>query len=132
MSYPTTPEEQELKDFDFDQTRYDAGTAAAFGRARQDIEEGVGGYSGITNPVLAARLKQIGLEELTDQESSARAGAERERNDLRLQNKQFLASLRRPQYIQTGQSGYREEFAPQQPGILGSIIGGGATIGAAF
>src|SRR5262245_4082876 len=92
MSYPTTPEEQELKDYDFNETRFDAGTKSAFGKARQDIVEGVGGYSGITNPVLAARMQQIALEELADQEASASAAAERERNDLKLQNKQFLAS----------------------------------------
>jgi hypothetical protein len=132
MSYPTTPEEEELKDYNFDDTRFDAGTASAFGKARQDIVESVGGYSGITNPVLAARMKQIALEELADQESSALTAAEKERNALKLQNKQFLASLRRPQYVQTGSSGYQEQFAPQGQSILGSIIGGGATIGAAF
>lgn len=132
QSYGITPEEQELKDYDFDQTLFDAGTAATFGKAKQDIIEGAGGYSGVTNPYAAMRAKQIALEELADQESSARAEAERRRNELKLQNKQFLASLRRPQYIQSGQSGYREEFAPQQQSILASMIGGGATIGAAF
>lgn len=132
MSAPTTPEEQELKDYDFDETRFDAGTKASYGAARQGIEEGVGGYSGITNPVLAARMKEIAHQELADQESSALTAAEKERNALKLQNKQFLASLRRPQYIQTGQSGYNEQFAPQGQSVLGSIIGGGAGIAAAF
>src|SRR5262245_11613805 len=86
MSYPTTPEEQYLKDYDSDQTRYDAGTAATFGKARQDIIEGVGPNSGITNPVLAARMKEIALQELADQESSALTAADREREDRRLQN----------------------------------------------
>jgi hypothetical protein len=132
MSSPVTPEEQELKDYSFDETRFDAGTASAFGKARQDIVESVGGYAGINNPVLEARMKQIALEELADQESSALTAAEKERNALKLQNKQFLAGLRRPQYIQTGQSGYQEQFAPQGQSVLGSLIGGGATIGAAF
>jgi hypothetical protein len=131
-SYDITPEEQELKDFDYDEALFDAGTQASFGKAKQDVVEGVGGYAGITNPVLAARMKQIALEELADQEASARAEADRRRNELRLQNKQFLASLRRPQYVQTGQSGFREEFAPQGQSILASAIGGGAGIAAAF
>jgi hypothetical protein len=132
QSYGVTPEEQELKDYSFDDSRFDAGTASAFGKARQDIVEGVGGYAGINNPVLEARMKEIALQELADQESSALTAAEKERNALKLQNKQFLASLRRPQYVQTGQSGFQEQFAPQGQSILGSIIGGGATIGAAF
>jgi hypothetical protein len=132
MSHPTTPEEQELKDYNFDESRFDAGTASAFGDAQQKIIEGTGGYAGITNPVLAARMQQIALEELADQKSSALTAAEKERNALRLQNKQFLASLRRPQYVTTGQSGYHEEFAPQQPGILSSIIGGGLGLAGAF
>jgi hypothetical protein len=132
QSYGVTPEEQELKDYSFDDPLLDAGTKSAFGKARQDIVESVGGYAGITNPVLAARMKQIALEELADQESSALTAAEKERNALKLQNKQFLASLRRPQYVTTSQSGYQEQFAPQGQGVLGSIIGGGSTIAAAF
>jgi hypothetical protein len=132
MTAPVTPEEQELKDYDFDDSRFDAGTASAFGKARQDIVEGLDPNSGVTNPVLAARMKEIALQELADQESSALTEAEKERNALKLQNKQFLASLRRPQYIQTGQSGYQEQFAPQGQSILGSVIGGGAGIAAAF
>jgi hypothetical protein len=131
-SYPVTPEEQELKDFDYDESRFDAGTASAFGDAQRKIIEGTGGYAGVTNPVLAARMQQIALEELADQKSSALTAAEKERNALKLQNKQFLASLRRPQYVTTGQSGFREEFAPQGQSILASAIGGGAGIAAAF
>lgn len=132
MTAPRTAEEEELSNYNFDDTRFDAGTASAFGDAKRNIVEGAGGHSGITNPVVAARMQQIGLEELADQESSALTAAERERNALKLQNKQFLTSLRRPQYITTSQSGYQEQFAPQQPNILGSLIGGGSTIAAAF
>jgi hypothetical protein len=134
MSSPLTPEEQELKDFDFDQSRYSAGQAATFGKARQDIVEGTGGYAGITNPVLAARIQQIGLEELADQESSAKAAAERERNQMGLQNKQFLAGLRRPQYIQTGatSSGTGTSVQQNQGNLLASIIGGGLGLAGAF
>jgi hypothetical protein len=132
QSYGVTPEEQELKDYSFDDPLLDAGTKSAFGKARQDIVESVGGYSGINNPVLEARMKEIALQELADQESSALTAADRERNALKLQNKQFLASLRRSQYVTTGQSGYQEQFAPQGQSILASAIGSGAGIAAAF
>jgi hypothetical protein len=134
MSSPMTPEEQELKDFDFDQTRFDAGTAATFGKARQDIIEGTGGYAGITNPALAARMRQIGLEELADRESSAKAAAERERNQMALQNKQFLAGLRRPQYIQTGatSSGSGTTTQQNESNLLASLISGGLGLATAF
>jgi hypothetical protein len=135
MSSPVTPEEQELKDFDFDESRYNAGQAATFGKARQDIVEGTGGYSGITNPVLAARIQQIGLEELADQESSAKAAAERERSQAALQNKQFLAGLRRPQYIQTGATSSGTGTTTQQnqqSNLLASLISGGLGLAGAF
>src|SRR5262252_8182556 len=89
QSYDRTPEEQELAAWSPDRTLLDAGTKASFGAARQGIEEGVGGYSGITNPVLAARMKEIGLQELADKEASASAEADARYNLMGLQNKQF-------------------------------------------
>src|ERR671923_2564028 len=74
-SYDMTPEERELSEWSPNQTLFDASTKASYGKAARDITEGVGGYSGITNPVLAARMKEIALQELADQESSARADA---------------------------------------------------------
>jgi hypothetical protein len=132
QSYDRTPEEEDVANFEPDQALFNAGTAATFGKAKQDVVEGAGGYSGITNPLLAARSQQIALEELADQESTARADAATRFNQQKLQNKQFLASLRRPQYVQTGQSGFRQEFAPQSQSILASIIGGGSSIAGAF
>lgn len=133
QSYDMTPEEQELKNWAPDRRLFDAGTAATFGAARQGIEEGVGGYSGIDNPVLAARMKEIGLQELADREASARAEADARYNQMGLQNKQFLASLRRPQYVQTGtsSSGNSVTVLPQ-PSLLGSIISGGLGLASAF
>jgi hypothetical protein len=133
QSYGVTPEEQELKDWAPDRTLLDAGTKASFGAARQGIEEGVGGYSGITNPVLAARMKEIALQELADKEASASAEADRGYNLMGLQNKQFLASLRRPQYVQTGSntSGNSLTVMPQ-PSLLSGIISGGLGLASAF
>src|SRR5262245_14513445 len=133
QSYGITPEEQELADWTPDRTLLDAGTKASFGAARQGIEEGVGGYSGITNPVLAARMKEIALQELADKESSALTAADRGYNQMGLQNKQFLAGLRRPQYDQTGArtTGNSVTTLPQQS-LLSSIIGGGLGLAGAF
>jgi hypothetical protein len=113
---PETPEEQALKSWQPNQTLLNAGQSASYGAARQGIVEGSGGYSGITNPVLAARQRQIGLQELADKESSAKADAALQNNQLDLQNKQFLAGLRKPQYIQNKMS--------QQDSLLGSIFSG--------
>jgi hypothetical protein len=133
QSYGITPEEQALQSWTPNPTLLDAGTKASFGAARQGIEEGVGGYSGITNPVVAARMKEIGLQELADRESSALTAADKERNQQDLQNKQFLATLRRPQYIQTGATttGNAVTTAPQQS-LLSSLLSGGLGLAAAF
>jgi len=132
-SYDITPEEQELKEWSPDRTLLDAGTKASFGAARQGIEEGVGGYSGINNPVLAARMQQIGLQELADREASAGAASNVQLNQQELQKKQFLAGLRRPQYVQTGAttSGNNVTTMPQ-PSLLSSLIQGGLGLAAAF
>jgi len=133
QSYGITPEEQELKEWSPDRTLLDAGTKASFGAARQGIVEGTGGYSGITNPVLAARMNEIALQELADRESSALAAADRERNQMGLQNKQFLASLRRPQYIQTGATTSGNATTVQQaPSLLSGLLQGGLGLAAAF
>jgi hypothetical protein len=123
-----------LKEWAPDRTLLDAGTKASFGAARQDIEEGVGGYSGITNPVLAARMKEIALQELADRESSALTAADRERNQQELQKKQFLAGLRRPQYVTTGatSSGTGTAVQQQPSNLLSSLISGGLGLATAF
>jgi hypothetical protein len=133
-SYDITPEEQALQEWTPDRTLLDAGTKASFGAARQGIEEGVGGYSGITNPVLAARMKEIALQELADRESSALTAADRGYNEQGLRNKQFLATLRRPQYVQTGGSTASTGTTVQQNqgGLLSSLISGGLGLAAAF
>ena len=134
-SYDRTPEETDLAEWSPDRTLLDAGTKASFGAARQGIEEGVGGYSGITNPVLAARMKEIALQELADRESTALTAADRERNQQALQNKQFLATLRRPQYVTTGATSSGTGTATQQnqdSGLLASLISGGLGLASAF
>src|SRR5262245_26921568 len=134
QSYDRTPEEQALADWSPDRTLLDAGTKASFGAARQGIEEGVGGYSGITNPVLAARMKQIAEEELADREASALTAGDRQYNQMGLQNKQFLATLRRPQYNPTGAttSGTGTTVQQQPSNLLANLIQGGLGLAAAF
>jgi hypothetical protein len=60
--------------------------------------------------------------------------ADAERNRLGLQNKQFLASLRRPQYVTTGArttgTGTTTEQRPSN--LLASIISGGLGLAGAF
>jgi len=128
-SYDRTPEEEALAAWTPDRTLLDAGTRASFGAARQAVTEG--GYSGITNPYARARAEQIALEELSDRESSAMADANLDMNRLDLQNKQFLAGQRRPQYVTTRTHGYNEQ-PNQGGGFLNSLIGGGLGLASAF
>jgi len=86
-SYDMTPEEQELKELEPDRTLLDAGTKASSGKASQDIVEWTSGYAGIINPVPAARMQQIELEELADRESSALTAAGRGYDQMRLQTR---------------------------------------------
>jgi hypothetical protein len=133
MSAPRTPEEEALESWQPNQTLFNAGQAASYGKNRQAVEEGAGGYSGIANPVLAARMKQIGLEELADQESSARADAQAGYNDKDLQNKQYLAALRKPQYVQTGSTSTGNAQTVQQaPSLLSGLLSGGLGLASAF
>jgi hypothetical protein len=131
MSHDLTPEEKTLESWQPNQTLLNSGQAASYGAARQGIVEGTGGYSGVTNPVLAARMQQIGLQELADKEASAKADANLANNQLDIQNKQFVAGLRAPQYITTKTYGYGQQQA-QNSGLLNSIVGGGLGLAAAF
>src|SRR5262249_46983475 len=88
-SYDKTPEEMAVEAWQPDKTLLNAGTKTSFDAARRGVMEG--GYSGITNPVLAQRMQQIALEELADREASAMGDADLERNQMELQKRQFLA-----------------------------------------
>jgi hypothetical protein len=132
MSSPVTPEEQELKDYEYDETRLDAGTKSLFNRQREAAAESL---AEVTNPYTKARMQQIMNEEIGAEESSALTAADRERNALKLQNKQFLAGLRRPQYIQTGAMSSGTGTATQQnqqSNLLASLISGGLGLAGAF
>jgi hypothetical protein len=85
--------------------------------------------------VLAARMKEIALQELADRESTALTAADRGYNQMGLQNKQFLATLRRPQYIQSGVTTSGTGTTVQQnqgSGLLASLLQGGLGLAAAF
>ncbi len=102
---------------------------AQYGEAQRQIEESTGGYSGILNPVLGARMKQIASEELAGEKSSVLADANRQRNLLKLGQLESAARMTSPQYIQTGGT---QTTVQQAPSIWGSVISGGLSIAAAF
>lgn len=133
LTAPKTEELAAVENWQPDPTLLNSSIAASFGATRRGIEEGTGGYSGINNPVLARRMQQIGLQETSDREASARADADMERNKLKLQQLQFVAAARQPQYIQTKQYGFGEQM-PQGggSGVLGGILQGGLGVAAAF
>jgi len=129
-----TPEEQELKDYDYNSPGLDSGTKSLFNRQRQDAVESL---ADVTNPYTKARMQQIMFEEIGANEASALTATDRERNAQKLQNKQFLAGLRRPQYIQTGvtSSGTgtgTTTLQNQQSNLLASLLSGGLGLAGAF
>jgi hypothetical protein len=126
---PTTPQIQAFEQWQPDDTLLDSGVTAAFGDANRELEESTGGYSGILNPVLAARMKMIGGEELTGQKASALADAARQRNLLKLGQLESSARMTAPQYIQTGGTQTSVQSAPS---LWGSVISGGLGVAAAF
>jgi hypothetical protein len=131
MSSPETEEERGLKNFDFDDSRFNAGVKSSFDRQRQDAVESL---VDVSNPYTKARMQQIMLEEIGANESSALTAAEKERNALKLQNQQYLAGLRRPQYINTGAttSGTGTVIQQQPSNLLSGIISGGLGLATAF
>lgn len=107
----------------------DASTKATYDTARKDLIEGTGGYSGTNNPYAANRMRQIGLQQINDQESNALESGWRDANTMKLGQLSDVAHLTAPQYITTGQSTQNVQSAPP---ILGSIISGGLGVAAAF
>lgn len=131
MTPPRTEEDEAVAEWAPDRTLLDAGTKASYGAARQGIVEGAGGYSGITNPVVAARMQQIGLQELADRESSAIADAAAGDAETDLRRRMFLAAKRSPQYTQTGTTG-TGTTTKTEPFNWGALLGGGLGLASAF
>ena len=126
---PTTPQLQAFEQWQPDNTLLDSAVNSEYGEAQRQIEESTGGYSGILNPVLGARMKQIGTEELAGQKSSVLADANRQRNLLKLGQLESSARMSAPQWIQTGGT---QTSVQQAPSIWGSVISGGLQVAAAF
>lgn len=126
---PTTPQMQQLEAWQPDETLLNSGIASDYSAARRATIEGTGGYSGINNPVLASRMQQIGLQELSDKEASSMADANQQRNLLKLGQLESAARLGAPQYVTTGAQTQNVQAAPS---LLGTIIGGGLSVAAAF
>lgn len=134
MTPPKTEALEKVEQWEPDKQLLSAGTTASYDAARRGIVEGTGGYSGINNPVLRARMQQVGLQEVSDREASDLGDADFARNQAKLNQLQFVAGMQQPQYIQQKTYGYGQQLPQQQPssGFWGSVVTGGASIAAAF
>ncbi len=121
-----TPELNRLSAWKPDPTLFNAGTSAAFGQRTRDIKEGYGGYSGINNPVLRARMQDLALGEAAGQRAQALGDRDSAYQQMSLDPIKTAAALREQDRLKTKESGYGQ--GQNQPGIGSQLLQGGLSI----
>lgn len=121
-----TPELDRLSAWKPDPTLFNAGTQAAFGQRERDIREGYGGYSGINNPVLKARMEDLSLQEAHGQRAQALGDQDLQYQRMSLDPIQAAAALRQGDRLKTKESGYGQ--GQEKPGIGSQLLQGGMAI----
>lgn len=123
---PSTPEFEDFKNYDLSPELLNMSQQASFDAARRGIVEGTSSpYSGI-NPVLRARLQQLGLQEVGAKEAAASADADMAREQTILNQKWLAASYAKPPLLETKTSGYGQET---QQSAGSQLLGGGIQAG---
>lgn len=127
-----TPDTQDITAFRNMDIQDDPSQPFRFARQRQDFlntfQNPLGSY---TTPELREQMTRSGLAEIGQNEGQAMRERQFDKNRLQLGRAGDLASLTRPQLVNTKDSGYQTQ-QKQSGGLLNSIIGGAATVGAAF
>ncbi len=123
-----TPELERLSAWKPDPTLFNAGTQAAFGQRTRDIKEGYGGYSGINNPVLRARMEDLALGEAAGQRASALGDQDLAYQRLSLEPIQAAAAIRQGDRLKTKEWGYGQQPEKQGGGIGSTLLQGGLSI----
>lgn len=126
---PPTEASSAVKDFQFDPTVMKSAAQSSFGNASRAITEGTSGYQSTGNPILDARMKQIGQT----QNAAAHSGVVGDAN-LGAQIAKYgktldYARLMSPQLMNT--SGYQSQSF-QTPSIWSSLVSGAAQVGAGY
>lgn len=123
---PDTADISALRGF---QPQADPSTPYRFGRQRQDFlrtfQNPMGSY---TTPELREQMQRGGLESIGQQEQQAMRENQYDLNRINLAKHEGLAQLTSPRLVQTKGTSIEKGGG----GLLGSIIGGAATIGSAF
>lgn len=129
-----TPDIQALRAYTPDTSILNAGLDAQFENARRNVTDSYGAYSGIPSQVVRNRLRDEGLADLEGKRSVALAEGNERAQALKMAQLEALAQLTgRTKTRSTGKNaGYNTSvIQPQGSGIGGSLVSGGATIGAA-
>ncbi len=121
-----TPELNRLSAWKPDATLFNAGTQAGFSQRERDIREGYGGFSGINNPVLKARLEDLSLQEAHGQRAQALGDQDIAYQRMSLDPIQAAAALRQGDRLKTKESGYGQ--GQEKPGIGSQLFQGGMAI----
>ena len=127
-----TPEIQALQGFQDQNQLLQPALDAQYDRAQQRGEAEINSaYNARVAP--EARMGMLGnlRRNLLADKGAALAQGAYQNKDLELRRKLALAEMTMGRPLQTGSSGYNSQVI-QQPGILGSVIGGAATVGAVF
>jgi hypothetical protein len=98
-----------------------------FEKARRNLSDSYGGYTGIPSAVIRNRLRDEGMTDLEDSRATALAEGNEAAQRLKMAQLEGLAGLTATRK----QSGYQTQ-QQQGGGLVNSLIGGAATVGSAL
>lgn len=127
-----TPDTADITAFRNFQPQADPSQGFRFARQRQGFlntfQNPLGSY---TTPELREQVTRSGLEEIGQNEQQVMRESQFDLNRLKMGQLGDLASLTRPQLVNTKETGYQTN-AKQGGGFFSSLLGGAAKVGAAF
>jgi len=126
--YALTPETDQLKRLEAwkpDATLFNAGTQAGYDQRTRDIKEGYGSpYSGISNPVVAARAQDLALQEASGQRAQALGDQDTAYQKMSYEPVATAAALRQGDNKLVKESGYGQKQQQQGGGFWSNLVGG--------
>jgi hypothetical protein len=130
-----TPDIQAFRAYAPDTSMLSAATDAQFEKARRNITDSYGAYTGIPSQVVRNRLRDEALNDLEGQKAVALAEGSEKVQSLKMAQLQALAELtRRTRQTNTGRNaGYNTSVVGAQPSnTAAAAISGGASVGVAL
>lgn len=124
---PETEQLQKLENWKPDATLFNAGTQAGYDQRTRDIKEGYGSpYSGISNPVVAARAQDLALQEASGQRAQALGDQDTAYQKMSYEPIATAAALRQGDRQKTQESGYGQKQQTSSGGGFWGQLAGGA------